>query len=650
MVRKYKRTTTRGSYGDDALKKAIDAVRAGMSLKRAASQFGVPRPTLRRHRDSKVQHPGTIQLGSLRPILNDDFEKELVAKIQMMEQAFFGLTTVDVRRLAFDMATRLRLKTNFSKDSRMAGADWLRGFLKRNPQLSIRIPQPTSINRAVGFNRPRVDAFFALYKSVITAKNYTATKIWNMDESGVTNVQKPHKVISTKGKRQVSKMTSGEKGATVTVLCCMNAAGQYIPPMIIFPRKRLAEGLMRGAPPGSIGAVSDNGWTDGDRFIDWLKHFIKTTKCTKDDPQVIIVDGHHSHKTLAAIDLARDSGITLLTLPSHCTHKLQPLDRTFFKSFKSNYNRAADNWMISNPGMRITAFNVSELIGSSYCKSATIDKAVKGFETCGLWPFNDTIFSDEDFSACDLTDEPLPQASLKSSVTEEHNVDIICRPNSEPSVATHTLMDENQLQTTQHPPEANDIHNGGDHVSNPAGHSLAVSSSSVLHESTPVQICIASEEIHQATTDSVAGNLPSTESANRVIALEQARVILEELSPKPKIRQPRSRTRKTESAAVITSSPYKLILENKALSSERKGKKRTCPKTPHVAKAINKQSRKRGQQIVGLSNDDKTPCSICSIQFDQPPFEDWLQCPKCTAWYHESCGPEDTAICYRCLS
>lgn len=158
MVRRYKRTTTRGSYG---LNKAIDAVRAGMSLKRAASQFGVPRPTLRRHRDSKVQHPGTIQLGSLRPILNEDFEKELVAKIHMMERAFFGLTTVDVRRLAFDMATRLKLKINFSKDSTMAGADWLRGFLRRN-QLSIRIPQPTSINRAVGFNRPRVDAFFAL--------------------------------------------------------------------------------------------------------------------------------------------------------------------------------------------------------------------------------------------------------------------------------------------------------------------------------------------------------------------------------------------------------------------------------------------------------------------------------------------------------
>ena len=46
-----------------------------------------------------------------------------------------------------------------------------------------------------------------------------------MGETEITNVHKPGKIIATKGKRQVLKMTSGERGATVTVVCEMSASG-----------------------------------------------------------------------------------------------------------------------------------------------------------------------------------------------------------------------------------------------------------------------------------------------------------------------------------------------------------------------------------------------------------------------------------------
>ena len=44
---------------------------------------------------------------------------------------------------------------------------------------------------------------------------------------------------------------------------CMSAAGLYLPPMLIWPRKHLPDAFMLGAPPGSIGAVSDNERTKG---------------------------------------------------------------------------------------------------------------------------------------------------------------------------------------------------------------------------------------------------------------------------------------------------------------------------------------------------------------------------------------------------
>ena len=51
-----------------------------------------------------------------------------------------------------------------------------------------------------------------------------------MNETGITNVHKPGKIIEMKGKQQFSKITSGERGATMTVVCAVSASGTYVPP------------------------------------------------------------------------------------------------------------------------------------------------------------------------------------------------------------------------------------------------------------------------------------------------------------------------------------------------------------------------------------------------------------------------------------
>ena len=125
-----------------------------------AKKYGIAARTLKRYKNNQVANPGHVQLGRFWPDINAEYEAQLVSIIQDMEKKLFGLTTKDVRRLAFDFATQMNIKHRFNTNMKMAGLDWLQGFLSRHPQLSIRKPQPTNTARAVGFNKEQVEHFF----------------------------------------------------------------------------------------------------------------------------------------------------------------------------------------------------------------------------------------------------------------------------------------------------------------------------------------------------------------------------------------------------------------------------------------------------------------------------------------------------------
>ena len=224
MVRNYKRKSERGGYGDDALKEALSALQ-NQSMKAVSRQFGIPARTLRRHRDKKVATVVSLRLGPRQPMLTAEVEVTLRERIAYMERCLYGLTTKDVRRLAYDLAVKLGRPHMFNDETKMARRDWLCGFFRRHRDLAIRQPQGTNIARAVGFNRPKVQQFFKIYRDQLSASEYPPSRIWNMDETGVTNVQKPGKVVATKEVQQFGKMTSAERGSTVILICAMSAVG-----------------------------------------------------------------------------------------------------------------------------------------------------------------------------------------------------------------------------------------------------------------------------------------------------------------------------------------------------------------------------------------------------------------------------------------
>ncbi len=70
-------------------------------------------------------------------------------------------------------------------------------------------------------------------------------QIFNCDESGMPLAPKPPKVISKRGEKNPSYVT-GDTKAQISILACVNAAGGWIPPMVIMDRKNYLLHILLG--------------------------------------------------------------------------------------------------------------------------------------------------------------------------------------------------------------------------------------------------------------------------------------------------------------------------------------------------------------------------------------------------------------------
>ena len=208
--------------------------------------------------------------------LNKHFGRcsNLPLEVLKLELCMFRINTKDLSRLAFEIAEKNKLPHQFNKDVGMAGKKWYYQFMKPHPCLSLRLPEPTSMARATGFCREKIEIFFNKPLELDDNHNITADLLYNVDETGISTVQKPMKVLALKGKHQVGGIKSGERGVNTTGVCCINAVRSFVPPMLIFKRKRFKNEIKDGAPPLTIFGFSVSGWITTDLFTLWIRHFI----------------------------------------------------------------------------------------------------------------------------------------------------------------------------------------------------------------------------------------------------------------------------------------------------------------------------------------------------------------------------------------
>ncbi|KAK3741118.1 hypothetical protein RRG08_042485 [Elysia crispata] len=141
--------------------------------------------------------------------------------------------------------------------------------------------------------------------------------------------------------------------------------------------------------------------------------FLKNTQHVSNKPRVLIFDGHLSHISLPLIEEALANNVSLLRLPSHLTHLLQPLDTSVFRPVKSKWQSLLVKYARTHAGP-VSKKHFPGLISHLFKDSFTADQVKGGFRGTGIFPYNMNAIDTTNFAQRPQIAASTPAASQSS--------------------------------------------------------------------------------------------------------------------------------------------------------------------------------------------------------------------------------------------
>ena len=366
-------------WNEERLSKAYEAIKNdGLSIRRAAEEYNVPKSTLHDRITGRVMFGAT---SGPSKYLSSEEEDELVVFLKGCSSMGFPRSRKEI------IAIVQNVVNDKGRDAKVTNG-WWESFKKRHPDLSLRNPEPLAHQRAVSCSHKAISKYFDLLERSVKDNNLSnkPSQIFNCDESGFPLDPSSPKVVVPKGAKHPYAVKSGNK-AQVTVLACCSASGYVIPPLVIFDRKYLKPEMTIGEIPGSMYGLSDNGWIDGELFDQWFRHhFLAHAPPTR--PLLLLLDGHSSHYTPSVISKGLEEGVIIFCLPPHSSHATQPLDRGVFASLKSCWKEECHKYRSANPSKVITRFSFCQIFNHAWTRGMTMHNVITGFRVTGVYPVN----------------------------------------------------------------------------------------------------------------------------------------------------------------------------------------------------------------------------------------------------------------------
>jgi hypothetical protein len=251
----------------DAVAQCLQAYdEGGISLRQAATNFNLPYTTVQRHFQAKRQSVTLPPVGRL-PSLPIHISTDIAVIAKTAAANGFGLLKVELKAFIGDF-----LKANWDSDcdvghylrqncrfrDKVPSDEWLTEFMQHH-HLSLVVPSAMEKVRKDATSDPFLIYHYydILEKEINTlGLQNSPSHIYNVDESAFFLDPSRGKVVAATG-AGAQRAIAGSGRDCFTVMATVNAAGQYLAPLIIFKARHLYDSW-RGckALPGTTYSTS----------------------------------------------------------------------------------------------------------------------------------------------------------------------------------------------------------------------------------------------------------------------------------------------------------------------------------------------------------------------------------------------------------
>lgn len=414
-------------WTEDAMERALVEVKSGRcTVRQAAKEFGVPKSSLGDRVSGRVA-PGS-RSGPAQLITTA--EEELLVEFSLyMSKHGFPLTKQQLVSFASTIYKRQHRRVAFSK----LGQTWWLNFRKRQEK-NITIQPADSVvrGRTMCVRKEAVDQFFRLLATVLDAHGLRdkPQQILNCNE---TSFQLGRKKASLAKTASLGYRPAPGLRDHISVLACFSAAGEDIPPFIVYS-KAYPGGVCykTQGPPDALYGWSDSGCINTDLFKKWfLKHLLP--RAPKERPLLLIFDGHKSPINLEVVEAARKQAVILLCIPSHCSHVLEPLDTGLFALLKRRFAAVAGDGSTSDAHFAVSKKEFTGVFKETYSvvkEVEGVEMVKEGFRKCGLYPLNPLAIREGHLVPLHSTDASAGPSMIRTPAQMMHSDLTVAGPSS----------------------------------------------------------------------------------------------------------------------------------------------------------------------------------------------------------------------------
>lgn len=381
MPRKYTSVATKKKKDIDpeTLKKALNDLKTGLSLRKCSEKHNVALTTLHRH----VKSGSNLKKRGGQTVLTAEEEAVLVDRLKICSDWGYPVDSLTLRLIVKDSLEKQGKQVRKFKNN-TPGPDFVESFLKRHKEvLSSRMCQNIKRSRAA-VSPEIINAYFDELEKEL--KDVPPSHIINYDETNLCDDPGKRKLIFRRGCKYPERVINSSKAST-SVMFAATADGKILPPYVVYKAQHLYDSWRERGPKNSRYNRTKSGWFDSFCFSDWVESTAIQFLKHLEGPKFLIGDNLSSHLSVDVIKLCTDNQIRFIFLPSNSTHLTQPLDVAFFRPMKIAWRQILEEWKKeSGKGEASVPKDKFPALLKKLCDKFDEKNVLSGFRKCGIVP------------------------------------------------------------------------------------------------------------------------------------------------------------------------------------------------------------------------------------------------------------------------